>query len=70
MDGAAERCCGGRILFVLEGGYDMEALRSCVRAVMHVLEGGAPTAPPPAEDRLFVEISERARRTLGGLWKW
>lgn len=67
---AADRCCGGRILFVLEGGYDMEALRSCTRAVMDVMERGAPDAPPPAEDSLFQQISDGARRRLGGLWKW
>ncbi len=67
---AADRCCGGRILFVLEGGYDMDALRSCTRAVMEVLERGAPDAPPPAEDRLFRELSERVRCSAGDLWKW
>lgn len=67
---AADRCCGGRILFVLEGGYDMDALRSCTRAVMEVLERGAPDAPPPAEDRLFRELSERVQRSAGDLWKW
>lgn len=67
---AADRCCGGKILFVLEGGYDMEALRACTRAVIEVMEHGVPDAPPPAEDRLFRELSERVRRCLGDLWQW
>jgi acetoin utilization deacetylase AcuC-like enzyme len=31
--------CGGRLAAVLEGGYDLDALEECVRAVVHELQG-------------------------------
>lgn len=30
----AKKCCNGRIVFVLEGGYSLSAIRSCVRAIL------------------------------------
>jgi len=35
----AAEFCGGRVVSCLEGGYDLEALRDCVRAHVSVLEG-------------------------------
>lgn len=35
----AEAHCGGRIVAVTEGGYDLRALRECLRAVIDVLAG-------------------------------
>lgn len=32
--GLAEKTCGGRAVFVLEGGYDLEALRECVETTL------------------------------------
>ncbi|MBI9085775.1 MAG: histone deacetylase [Desulfobacterales bacterium] len=57
---AAQAFCGGRIAFVLEGGYNVLAMETCTRSVMQVLCG---KAPPPA-DR-----STRSRPTLGPLIK-
>jgi acetoin utilization deacetylase AcuC-like enzyme len=41
----AEACCGGRVAFVLEGGYAASGLFEGSQAVLDVLT--APTAPPP-----------------------
>lgn len=35
---AAEKCCGGRIVFALEGGYDVEALKECAEGALRCLE--------------------------------
>jgi acetoin utilization deacetylase AcuC-like enzyme len=38
----ADRHCEGRLVFVLEGGYNLESLSGSVRAVLEVLAGGPP----------------------------
>jgi acetoin utilization deacetylase AcuC-like enzyme len=35
----AEECCGGRVGFITEGGYNLEALEECLHAVIGVLQG-------------------------------
>jgi acetoin utilization deacetylase AcuC-like enzyme len=42
----AEEICGGRIVLVLEGGYDLEALSACVIAALRVLLGRDPGPDP------------------------
>jgi len=37
--GIAEDCCDGRLVAVLEGGYDLDALRACVDAVLAEMSG-------------------------------
>jgi acetoin utilization deacetylase AcuC-like enzyme len=67
---AADRNCGGRICFVLEGGYSLDALRECSRAVMTEMEISHPHELKISEDRVFQEISQRAKRTFDRSWKW
>ncbi len=67
---AADEVCGGRICFVLEGGYSLEALKECTRLVVGQME-----SPLAQERRLgslpkFEEYSAEVRRTLGEFWKW
>jgi len=38
----ADACCGGRSVFVLEGGYDLGALRQSIRAVLETIGTGLP----------------------------
>jgi acetoin utilization deacetylase AcuC-like enzyme len=38
MDTAAD-CCGGRVAAVLEGGYDLAALRASFRATLGEMRG-------------------------------
>jgi acetoin utilization deacetylase AcuC-like enzyme len=50
----ADELCGGKIVFVLEGGYNLDALAACVVSSLQLLTGQA-----PAIDRLGnVEASE------------
>lgn len=44
--GVAAESCGGRILFALEGGYDLVALPWCVRRTIELMRGDQP-APDP-----------------------
>ncbi len=37
LRGVADECCGGRLVAVTEGGYDLRALADCMRAVIDVL---------------------------------
>ena len=41
----ADRLCNGRLVFVLEGGYNVESLSRGVRAVLEVLAGAPPLVP-------------------------
>jgi acetoin utilization deacetylase AcuC-like enzyme len=42
---AAERWSGGRVLSILEGGYDLQALANCARIHARELAGGEPSKP-------------------------
>mgnify|MGYP005839644951 CR=1 FL=1 len=41
----ARRHCGGRLVFILEGGYSLESLSRGVHSVLKVLAGQAPSEP-------------------------
>jgi acetoin utilization deacetylase AcuC-like enzyme len=45
LQGLARRHCGGRLVFVLEGGYNLISLSRGVRAVLQVLAGDEPREP-------------------------
>lgn len=71
----ADACCGGKAVFVLEGGYDLGALRTSVHSVLETIRGGMPealsgryrgtNAPRPP---LFDQI-EDARLVAQPYWK-
>lgn len=44
----ADECCDGRLVAVLEGGYDLQALADCTAAVAHVLADNAVVSWPAA----------------------
>jgi acetoin utilization deacetylase AcuC-like enzyme len=46
----ADECCGGRVVAITEGGYDLKGLADCLRAAIGALEsrGPAPAAPRDA----------------------
>jgi acetoin utilization deacetylase AcuC-like enzyme len=67
---AADRHCDGRICFVLEGGYNLQALQECANATMVEMEKRAPTALPVRESSLFREIAHQAAKYTKGQWKW
>jgi acetoin utilization deacetylase AcuC-like enzyme len=67
----AEEVCHGRVVAVLEGGYDLAGLTACVAETFDVL--AAPHAPalPPAPGAPMAEARERIERTrhaLAGYW--
>ena len=63
----AEELCGGQIVLVLEGGYNLQALAACVVATLRVLLGRDPGADPfgPAGGREadLSRLIERVRQT-------
>jgi acetoin utilization deacetylase AcuC-like enzyme len=66
---AAEVCCGGRLAVVTEGGYDLQALGSCLRGTLLALEAGAvfpPSVAGPA--RRGAESVERVRAAQRPFW--
>jgi acetoin utilization deacetylase AcuC-like enzyme len=67
---AAERRCNGKICFVLEGGYNLQALQDCVRAIMVEMEKRCPRELSVREGVVFQEISRQAAKCTAGLWKW
>jgi acetoin utilization deacetylase AcuC-like enzyme len=67
----AEELCSGRLVFVLEGGYDLIALPWGVRTVLEVLLGQTPTPDPlgllPSPPALDIETLLEAARRIHGL---
>ncbi len=45
LQAVARRHCEGRLVFVLEGGYNLDSLSRGVRTVLEVLAGGTPAEP-------------------------
>ena len=60
----ADRCCQGRLLMTLEGGYDLEALRGSSVAVLRQLQGSGPPPPEPSggDPRLWERVLQVQRR--------
>jgi acetoin utilization deacetylase AcuC-like enzyme len=65
---AAERWCGGKICFILEGGYSSQGLRECSRAVLVEMEKQRPEELSIREGAVFREISRNAAKFSP--WKW
>jgi acetoin utilization deacetylase AcuC-like enzyme len=69
----AEECCGGRIVAVTEGGYDLRALTESLRAVVAVFEVDQP--PQPAWPDAMVTSSRgrqaamQTRAALARYWR-
>lgn len=68
--GIADRCCQGRIVHTLEGGYHLEGLAQGVKRVLQVLQGTEPSAvtrsSPSDTTRRIVEY---VRDTQKAYWK-
>ena len=68
----ADECCEGRLVAMVEGGYDLEALAGSLRGVISVLEGatGLDQLPAPTGDTRRGEAAVAAARAqLGRAWK-
>ena len=67
----AGRVCDGRVVAVLEGGYDIVGLGACIRAAIAALEGHSPAAqqPAPAEETRRADACIAAvRPNLARFW--
>ena len=63
--------CGGKLLFVLEGGYDLEALANSVEAVVMELKRMPVRKADELEEnrsRAVLEVVSRAKQTLKPYW--
>lgn len=60
----AEECCGGRLALVLEGGYHIQGLTRCVRAVLLEMIGETRVAEATL-NRMAGEAGEQADRVIG-----
>jgi acetoin utilization deacetylase AcuC-like enzyme len=67
---AADRLCDGRICFVLEGGYDIGALKDCSGAILTEMQKRHPAEWDVRESSGFKEISRQAEKFAAGKWKW
>ena len=67
---AAEEACAGKICFVLEGGYSLDALQECVRAVTALMESPTAVSLPAGGASRFRIISDAAEKAFGQYWKW
>jgi acetoin utilization deacetylase AcuC-like enzyme len=63
--------CGGKLLFVLEGGYDLEALANSVEAVVMELKRMPVRKADELEEnrsRAVLEVVSTAKQTLKPYW--
>jgi acetoin utilization deacetylase AcuC-like enzyme len=68
---AADDCCGGRLVAITEGGYDLAALGDCLRSAVRALagesralEGSAPDGPAPRGRAVVEAVSPH----IADLW--
>ncbi len=66
---AAERVCGGRLVAVLEGGYDLQALRDSTMAVLDQLCGHSLPPLPTLPASRATPLVEAVRRLHGEQWR-
>ncbi len=66
----AEKHCGGKILFVLEGGYDLKGLASSVQAVIMELKGQTiyPREKKGEPSESVVQMTSIVKRLLAPYW--
>ncbi|GAI26948.1 unnamed protein product, partial [marine sediment metagenome] len=62
----AERLCKGRVVFVLEGGYVIDALAGGVVNVVRAMTGEK--FPPPTEAR-HLRVVDELKQALANYWK-
>ena len=66
----AERCCGGRMVAVTEGGYDVEAFEACLTETLQVMReplAAASDAPEGSTRRAEAALAQ-VRRAQASFW--
>ena len=66
----AEKLCGGKVVFLLEGGYDLKGLRESALKSLDVLTGDRDQTPPWKPDATFDAVMGKSRKALGSYWKF
>jgi len=66
----AEKLCGGRVVFLLEGGYDLKGLKESALKSLDVLTGQRSQATPWKADVTFETVLQKSRKVLGSYWKF
>jgi len=69
MTALAAECCAGKIVAVLEGGYDLQALAGGARAVIEEFGRDAEPVSPPRNSPRATPVIDRARHFLAPYWK-
>lgn len=69
----ADQCCGGKVVMTLEGGYELQALKNSVRAVLRELAGLQVTDTADiatwVDPRMLAYLLWRVRRSHSRYWK-
>jgi len=69
----ADELCSGKSVFILEGGYDLGALRASTRAVLETMLGRAPEQRPAVREvrpgSPVPDIIDRVREVQGEYWR-
>ncbi len=69
IGGVAARHAGGRLVYVTEGGYDIDGLTTSLNAVLHVVAGGDADDVAVAGDRRRGQVgAAAARAALAPYW--
>jgi acetoin utilization deacetylase AcuC-like enzyme len=66
----AEKLCGGKVVFLLEGGYHLKGLKESALKSLDVLTGHRNQTPPWNADVTFDVVLEKSRKVLGSYWKF
>jgi acetoin utilization deacetylase AcuC-like enzyme len=66
----AEKLCGGKVVFLLEGGYHLKGLQESVLKSLDVLTGQRHDPQPWKPDSTFEAVLEKSHNTLGSYWKF
>jgi acetoin utilization deacetylase AcuC-like enzyme len=68
MTALAAECCTGKIVAVLEGGYDLQALARGARAVIEEFGRDAETGTSPQTSPRVAPLIDRACHFLSSYW--
>jgi acetoin utilization deacetylase AcuC-like enzyme len=69
LNSVAEEVCSGKILYVLEGGYNLPALSSCVLATIDSTLSPTGMKHRPNPPTYYLRYREQMRRYLKGFWE-
>jgi acetoin utilization deacetylase AcuC-like enzyme len=65
--GLARETCQGKVIFALEGGYNLKALEESIGSVLDVMTGGKTEAPSVTGDAAE-DLTRELRKVHGGYW--